>query len=212
MAESGGMDQERATAKKAARTVEALKRALWVYLFNSGSCNGCDIENVALITPRYDAERFGIKVVGSPRHADVLFVTGPVSKKLAPRLRLVYEQMPEPKVVVCVGSCGTGGGVFYDSYNLEGPVDQIVPVDVYVPGCPPRPEAIIHGVVKAIEKLERAVEGKPAKAEAEQPAAEAVAEVAPETEAAAPAEAVPAETVAAAESEPAPAPEGTAGA
>ena len=159
----------------------ALKRALWVYLFNSGSCNGCDIENVALITPRYDAERFGIKVVGSPRHADVLFVTGPVSKKLAPRLRLVYEQMPEPKVVVCVGSCGTGGGVFYDSYNLEGPVDQIVPVDVYVPGCPPRPEAIIHGVVKAIEKLERAVEGKPSRPEpdaaAEAPAAEPVAEI-----------------------------------
>ena len=112
----------------------ALKRALWVYLFNSGSCNGCDIENVALITPRYDAERFGIKVVGSPRHADVLFVTGPVTKKLAPRLRLVYEQMPEPRLVVAVGACAVSGGVFYDSYTLCGPADQVLPVDVYVPG------------------------------------------------------------------------------
>lgn len=142
---------------EAARVVGAMKRALWVYLFNSGSCNGCDIENVALITPRYDVERFGIKVVGSPRHADALFVTGPVTKKLAPRLKLVYAQIPDPKVVVCVGSCGTAGGVFYDSYNLAGPVDQLVPVDIYIPGCPPRPEAIIHGVVKAIEKLERGV-------------------------------------------------------
>lgn len=130
-------------------------RSLWAFLFNSGSCNGCEIEIVAAVTPRYDLERFGIKVVGSPRHADVLLITGPVTRKMYPRLRMVYDQMPDPKLVVCVGTCGVSGGVFYDSYNLVGPVDQVVPVDVHVPGCPPRPEAIIHGVVKALEKLEK---------------------------------------------------------
>ena len=82
-----------------------LKRALWVFFCNTGSCNGCDIENVAMVTPRYDVERFGIKVVGSPRHADVLVVTGPVTRKMAPRLQRVYEQMPEPRLVVAVGAC-----------------------------------------------------------------------------------------------------------
>jgi len=137
------------------KTLPALGRSLWVYFFNSGSCNGCDIENVAMVTPRYDIERFGMKVVGSPRHADALLVTGPVTAKMAPRLKMIYDQMPEPRVVVCVGTCGISGGVFYDSYTLAGPVDQLVPVDIYVPGCPPRPEAIIHGVVKALEKLEK---------------------------------------------------------
>ena len=133
---------------------KALGRALWVYLCNAGSCNGCDIENVAMVTPRYDVERLGIKVVGSPRHADVLVVTGPVTRKMAPRLRRVYEQMPEPKLVVAVGACAVSGGVFYESYALEGPADRVVPVDVVVPGCPPRPEAIIHGVALAMKKLE----------------------------------------------------------
>lgn len=133
----------------------ALRRALWVFLCNTGSCNGCDIENVAMVTPRYDVERFGIKVVGSPRHADVLIVTGPVTRKMAPRLRRIYDQMPEPRIVIAVGACALSGGVFYDSYTLCGPVDRILPVDAYVPGCPPRPEAIIHGVVKALEALEK---------------------------------------------------------
>lgn len=139
-------------AERAAK--KALKKALWVYLCNAGSCNGCDIENVAMVTPRYDVERLGIKVVGSPRHADVLVVTGPVTRKMAPRLRRVYEQMPEPKLVVAVGACAVSGGVFYESYALEGPADRVVPVDVVVPGCPPRPEAIIHGVALAMKKLE----------------------------------------------------------
>jgi len=133
----------------------SFNRSLWVYHFNSGSCNGCEIEIVAAITPRYDPERFGIKLVGSPRHADVMLVTGPVVYKMKDRLLRVYSQIPDPKLVMCIGTCGISGGVFYDSYNLEGPVDEVIPVDVYVPGCPPRPEAIIHGVVTALAKLER---------------------------------------------------------
>jgi len=133
----------------------SFNRSLWVYHFNSGSCNGCEIEIVATLCPRYDPERFGIKLVGSPRHADVMLVTGPVVKKMKDRLLRVYSQIPDPKVVMCIGTCGISGGVFFDSYNLEGPVDEVIPVDVYVPGCPPRPEAIIHGVVTALAKLER---------------------------------------------------------
>lgn len=130
-------------------------RSLWVFHLNTGSCNGCDIEIVSLLTPRYDVERFGIKLVGSPKHADVLLVTGPVNRKMLPRLKLIYEQTPDPKAVIVVGTCGTSGGVFYDSYNLVGPVDKHIPVDVYVPGCPIRPEAIINGVLQAWLKLER---------------------------------------------------------
>jgi len=110
---------------------------------------------VAALTPRYDVERFGIRLVGTPRHADVLLVTGPVTRPMAERLKRVYEQTPDPKVVVVVGGCGSTSGVFYDSYNVVGPVDRIVPVAAYVPGCPPRPEAIIHGVVTVVAKLEQ---------------------------------------------------------
>ena len=136
--------------------IDSLKRALWVYHVNTGSCNGCDIEIVASLTPRYDSERFGIKLVGSPRHADVLLVTGPVTRQMEPRLRRVYAQTPDPKLVMVIGNCGADGEVFHESYNLVGPIDQIIPVDVYVFGCPPRPEAIIEGVVKAWLKLEGA--------------------------------------------------------
>jgi membrane-bound hydrogenase subunit mbhJ len=133
----------------------SFKRSLWVFHMNSGACNGCDVEIVATIAPRYDPERFGIRLVGSPRHADVLLVTGPVTHTMADKVRRVYEQMPKPGVVLCIGTCCQSGGVFYDSYNLDGPLDQIIPVDVYVPGCAPRPEAIIYGVVQAIKKLEQ---------------------------------------------------------
>jgi membrane-bound hydrogenase subunit mbhJ len=142
--------------------MDSFKRALWVYHLNTGSCNGCDIEIVASLTPRYDIERFGIKLVGSPRHADVLLVTGPVTRQMEPRLKRVYAQTPEPKVVMVIGNCGVEGDVFHESYNLVGPIDQIIPVDVYVHGCPPRPEAIIEGVVKAWLKLEGAVKEKAA--------------------------------------------------
>ena len=133
---------------------KVFNRSLWVFHLNTGSCNGCDIEVVATLTPRYDPERFGVKLVGSPKHADVLLVTGPVTKIMRPMVRRVWEQMADPKAVIGMGSC-MSGGVFFDSYNLDGPLEEVIPVDVFVPGCPPRPEAIIDGVVKAIAKLER---------------------------------------------------------
>jgi len=136
------------------RLSKALNKSLWAFHLNSGSCNGCEIEIVAAITPRYDPERFGIKLVGSPRHADVLLVTGPVTKKMVEMVKRVYAQTPDPKIVMAIGACGISGGPFYESYSLDGPIDDVIPVDVYVPGCPPRPEAIIFGVVKALEKLE----------------------------------------------------------
>lgn len=133
----------------------ALTNSPWAIHYNSGSCNGCDIEILATLTPRYDLERFGIKLQGSPRHADVLICTGPVTLQSRDRLRRIYEQMPEPKFVIAVGSCGLSGGVFAGCYNILGGIDTIIPVDVYVPGCPPRPEAIIHGVLVLIEKLKQ---------------------------------------------------------
>jgi len=137
----------------------AFKRALWVYHLNTGSCNGCDIEILAVLTPRYDAERFGIMLVGTPRHADVLLVTGPVARSMVDRVKRIYAQTPDPKVVMAIGNCGIEGDVFYESYSLMGPIDQIIPVNVYVPGCPPRPEAIIEGVAKAWVLLEKAEQG-----------------------------------------------------
>ncbi|HTX79646.1 MAG TPA: NADH-quinone oxidoreductase subunit B family protein [Longilinea sp.] len=125
----------------------------WAIHYNSGSCNGCDIEILATLTPRYDLERLGIKLQGSPRHADVLICTGPVTRQSRDRLLRIYEQMPEPKFVIAVGSCGISGGAFRGCYNIVGSIDEVIPVDVYVPGCPPRPEAIIFGVAQLLEKL-----------------------------------------------------------
>jgi NADH-quinone oxidoreductase B subunit len=132
----------------------------WVVHFNSGSCNGCDIEILATLTPRYDLERLGVKLKGSPRHADVLICTGPVTRQARERLIRVYEQMHDPKFVVAVGSCGLSGGAFRGCYNVMGGIDQVIPVDAYIPGCPPRPEAIIDGVVKLLAHLSNA--GSPA--------------------------------------------------
>jgi NADH-quinone oxidoreductase B subunit len=125
----------------------------WLLHFNSGSCNGCDIEIVAALTPRYDVERFGAIVKGSPRHADVLLATGPVTRQTAPRLKRIYEQMAEPKFVVAVGTCATSGGVFSGLYNCLGGIDQAIPVDAYILGCAAKPEAILDGVVKLLAKL-----------------------------------------------------------
>jgi NADH-quinone oxidoreductase B subunit len=133
--------------------------------FNSGSCNGCDIEILATLTPRYDVERFGIKLEGSPRHADVLIVTGPVTRQARERLIRTYEQMPEPKYVVSVGSCSISGGVFQGCYNVGGSIDEVIPVDVFIPGCPPRPEAIVDGIIQLLTHLK---DGNPRPARLEQ--------------------------------------------
>jgi len=132
----------------------ARKNSPWAIHYNSGSCNGCDIEILAALTPRYDVERLGVTLHGSPRHADVLICTGPVTRQSADRLRRIYEQMPEPKFVIAVGSCALSGGVFHDGYNCLGGIEKVIPVDVFVPGCPPRPEAIIDGVVKLLKKVD----------------------------------------------------------
>jgi NADH-quinone oxidoreductase B subunit len=126
----------------------------WLLHFNSGSCNGCDIEIIAALTPRYDLERFGAVLKGSPRHADVLLTTGPITRQVAPRLKRIYEQMPEPKFVVSIGSgCGIDGGAMRNCYNVLDGVDKVIPVDMYIPGCPPKPAAILDGVVKLLAKL-----------------------------------------------------------
>jgi NADH-quinone oxidoreductase B subunit len=127
----------------------------WVIHFNSGSCNGCDIEILATLTPRYDIERFGIKLKGSPRHADILICTGPVTRQARERLIRIYEQMHDPKFVVAVGSCGLTGGAFQGCYGVMDGVDKVIPVNAYIPGCPPRPEAIIDGVVKLLMSLQQ---------------------------------------------------------
>jgi Ni,Fe-hydrogenase III small subunit len=131
-------------------TQKAFTKALWVYHVNTGACNGCDIEVINTLTPYYDAERFGIKLVGSPRHADVLLVTGPVTRPMVKSLKRVYEATPAPKLVFAIGSCPTDGGIWYDTYNVVGGLDKVIPVNFYVPGCPPRPEAIVYGVAQAL--------------------------------------------------------------
>lgn len=136
------------------RLVErARRRSAWLYHFNAGACNGCDIELVTCLTPRYDVEQAGIKLEGSPRHADVLCVSGPVTRTTREALETIYAQMPEPKVVVAIGSCPASCNVFAGSPVVDGPVEKIIPVDIFVPGCPPRPHAIIEGIGRAIEKL-----------------------------------------------------------
>lgn len=125
----------------------------WLIHFDCGSCNGCDIETLACLTPLYDIERFGIVNVGNPKHADLLLVTGTVNPRNRKVLENLYNQMPDPKIVVAVGSCGLSGGIFKDAYNVIGGVDKVIPVDVYVPGCPPKPEALIDGVVEGLAKL-----------------------------------------------------------
>jgi NADH-quinone oxidoreductase B subunit len=133
----------------------ALTNSPWAIHYNSGSCNGCDIEIMATLTPVYDLERFGVKLQGSPRHADLLICTGPVTRQSRERLLRIYEQMPEPKFVMAVGSCGTSSGVFHGCYNIVGGINEVLPVDVFVPGCPPRPEAIINGMVQLLNSLKK---------------------------------------------------------
>jgi len=128
----------------------------WILHFNTGACNACDIEIVAALTPRYDLERFGVQLKATPRHADILVCSGPVTKQVKDRLRRIYDQMPEPKFVVAVGTCSCSGGVFDGCYNVESGIDEVIPVSAYIPGCPASPKAIIDGVVKLLASLEEA--------------------------------------------------------
>ena len=132
-----------------------IKKSPWILHYDGSSCNGCDIEVLACLTPLYDVERFGIINTGNPKHADILLITGSVNEQNIPVVKQLYDQMAAPKVVVAIGICATSGGIFADCYNVVGGVDKVLPVDVYVPGCAARPEAIIDGVVKALSILEQ---------------------------------------------------------
>lgn len=134
--------------------MSSIKKSPWILHYDGTSCNGCDIEVLACLTPLYDVERFGVINTGNPKHADILLITGSVNEQNIPVVRQLYEQMPEPKVVIATGICATSGGIFAECYNVVGGVDKVLPVDVYVPGCAARPEAIIDGVVKALGILE----------------------------------------------------------
>ncbi|HOE13556.1 MAG TPA: NADH-quinone oxidoreductase subunit B family protein [Candidatus Saccharicenans sp.] len=127
----------------------------WILHLNTGACNACDIEVVAALTPRFDVERFGILLEGTPRHADVIICTGPATRQMKDRLTRVYEQTPDPKFVMAVGACAMSGCVYRGAYNIIGGIDQLIPVDVYVPGCPIRPDALIEGVVKLLNKIKQ---------------------------------------------------------
>ena len=130
-----------------------LGRSLAIREVDAGSCNGCELEIVALNNPVHDIERFGIQFVASPRHADMLLVTGPVTRNMELALQKTYHATPDPKVVVAVGACGISGGIFGTNYATRGGVDAVIPVDVYIPGCPPRPEALLYGILLATGRL-----------------------------------------------------------
>ena len=127
---------------------------------NTGGCNGCDIECLPLITPKYDVERFGIVLKINSRHADILLVTGPTTEKTKGPLRRIYDQMPKEKKVIAVGNCAITGCVFKKSYNVKQHVDEVVSVDMYIPGCPPRPEAIMNGIIKLIGESDKSKRSK----------------------------------------------------
>ncbi|QNB46013.1 NADH-quinone oxidoreductase subunit NuoB [Thermanaerosceptrum fracticalcis] len=128
------------------------KKSPWLYRINAGSCNGCDVElATTACIPRYDVERLGCKYCGSPKHADIVLITGPLTARVKEKVLRLYDEIPDPKVTVAIGVCPISGGVFRDSYAITGPIDKFIPVDVNVPGCPPRPQAIIDGIVEAIK-------------------------------------------------------------
>src|SRR5438105_8740412 len=135
------------------KTKKLLGRALAIREVDAGSCNGCEIEIPGLTSPVYDSERFGIHFVASPRHADMLLVTGPVTRNMEIPLRKTYEATPDPKLVVAVGDCARTCGVFASSYAVVGGVGKIIPVDVYVDGCPPEPGAILRGILAALDRI-----------------------------------------------------------
>jgi NADH-quinone oxidoreductase B subunit len=125
----------------------------WILHLNSGACNACDIEVVAALTPRFDLERLGVLLKATPRHADVIISTGPVTRQMKNRIIRIYEQTPDPKFVIAVGACAMSGCVYRGAYNVLGGLDQVIPVNVYIPGCPVRPDAVLDGVVKLLGTL-----------------------------------------------------------
>jgi Ni,Fe-hydrogenase III small subunit/formate hydrogenlyase subunit 6/NADH:ubiquinone oxidoreductase subunit I len=137
------------------RIAQVLGRSLAIREVDAGSCNGCELEISALNNPIYDLERLGIHFVASPRHADMLLVTGPVTRNMELALRKTYQATADPKVVVAVGACGISGGIFGRNYATVGGVSEVVPVDVYIPGCPPRPQALLHGILLAVGRLQQ---------------------------------------------------------
>jgi Ni,Fe-hydrogenase III small subunit/formate hydrogenlyase subunit 6/NADH:ubiquinone oxidoreductase subunit I len=153
---------ERAGRKLKDKISAVLGRSLAIREVDAGSCNGCELEIHALNNPIYDIERFGIHFVASPRHADMLLVTGPVTRNMEVALKKTYMATPDPKLVVAVGACGISGGIFGQNYASLGAVDQVIPVDVYIPGCPPRPQALLQGILLAIGRPARALPDRPA--------------------------------------------------
>ncbi len=137
-----------------------ISKSPWLLHYDGSSCNGCDIEVLACLTPVYDVERFGVVNTGNPKHADIFLITGGINRQNEMVVKQIYSQMPENKVVVAVGICACDGGIFKDCYNILGGVDKVIPVDIYVPGCAARPEAIIDGVIKAIALLDKKRERK----------------------------------------------------
>ncbi len=150
-------EMAKTAGRKLKREIQrVLGRSLALREVDAGSCNACELEIIALNNPVYDIERFGIHFVASPRHADMLLVTGPVTRNMEMALRKTYDATPDPKLVVAVGACGISGGMFGVNYATRGGVDQVIPVDVYVPGCPPRPEALLYGILLAVGRLAKA--------------------------------------------------------
>nr|WP_319487201.1 NADH-quinone oxidoreductase subunit NuoB [uncultured Caproiciproducens sp.] len=137
-----------------------ISKSPWLLHYDGSSCNGCDIEVLACLTPVYDVERFGVMNTGNPKHADIFLITGGINSQNEMVVKQIYSQMPENKVVVAVGICACDGGIFKDCYNILGGVDKVIPVDIYVPGCAARPEAIIDGVIKAVALLDKKRERK----------------------------------------------------
>ena len=166
------------------------RRSPWLFHVDSGGCNGCDLEVIACFSPRYDAEQLGVKHEASPRHADIIVVTGPVTRTAAEAVQRTYAQVPDPKVVVAVGSCPATCNAYAGSPVVVGPLERIIPVDVYVPGRPPRPDAILEGIVQAAAILSgatpRPIAEERVPAPAPEDAAPAAAEDAPEDVAATP--------------------------
>ncbi|MCF8052076.1 MAG: NADH-quinone oxidoreductase subunit NuoB [Desulfobacterales bacterium] len=135
--------------------VRSRRRSLWMMHFCLGGCNGCSIEIMAALTPMYDLERFGILNTGNPKHTDVLLVGGSVNHRNRRTLKNLIDQIPAPRLIVAVGTCALTGGIFNEAYNIIGGANRVVDVDVYVPGCPPKPEAVIDGILSGLDKFEQ---------------------------------------------------------